>query len=108
MTIPTPTRELAAARHLEHHAQRRVEPAREGLRLPLVRVEVAGAEARRQPWARMVEDYAVARQVLAGSRRVEELRRAGHELGDTDAGWNALAAAADVERAVFEFEATLG
>lgn len=65
------------------------------------------AEARRQPWARMVEHYEAARWVRAGFRRVHEMRGVGHELGDSERGWELLATAADVERAVLELEATL-
>jgi len=65
------------------------------------------AEARRQPWARMVEHYEAARWVRAGFRRVHALRAAGHELGGEERGWALLAAAAEVERATFALEATL-
>jgi hypothetical protein len=65
------------------------------------------AEARRQPWARMVEHYAAARWVRAGFRHAEARRGAGHALGDTEPGWELLAGAAEIEHAARALEATL-
>lgn len=65
------------------------------------------AEARRQPWARMVEHYDTARWVRAGFHRAHALRRAGHQAGDTEPGWALLVQAAAVERATLALEGTL-
>jgi hypothetical protein len=59
--------------------------------------------ARRQPWASMLHEYAMADMVRYGRRRVTELRAEGHAVGD----WNSLAAAAHVETAVNALEHSL-
>lgn|SRR5262249_10827137 len=76
-------------------------------RRPRTAHDIALELAREQRWVEALPEYEVADAIRQGAHLVEITRRRATAMGDTDAAWDLLALAADLELTAWALEASL-